>query len=203
MDARWEQDGNETRLRLRGAPRVLVNALRRCILRDVNTISVTEVKIKTNTSNFWDEYIAHRIALIPYAGMPGELTLNCTGTACHPEAVLSSEIVGDCARVALDAIPIVKLIEGQQLHAEVTVGYGCGRQHARFAPGVCFFNEDGEDTVLHLEPRDGESAARIITEGLAKVGKVIDAMTEYSTISREALDSPSSAHLGPDERTPP
>jgi hypothetical protein len=175
-------------LRIGPVPLVLINALRRCILRDVPTLAVTRVIVKTNSTNFWDEYISHRVALLPFRGEPGTITLDAHGTSPQPVTVLSSSIIGDQVHCALPDVPLLRLMEAQRLHLQADVGFGTGKQHARFAPGVCWITNTGDDEYdLHLEPRDGLDGVAVIREGLARVALVIDRMLDYSVLSVEPV----------------
>lgn len=177
-------------LRIAGTPLVLVNAMRRCILRDVPTLAVTCVTIKANSTNFWDEYISHRIALLPFHGRPGTITLNVCGTSPQPVTVLSSEIVTDHAHCALPNVPLLRLMEGQTLHVQADVGFGTGKQHARFAPGVCWIKDVGpEEYDLYLEPRDGLDGVAVLREGLVRMAHVIDRMVDYTVLSVETVSA--------------
>lgn len=189
MRAQLRQQDGVSVLRLHGVPLVLVNALRRCILRDVATLAVTRVRIKANCSNFWDEYISHRIALLPFCGSPGRVRLNVTATSPQPETVMSAAIEGTATtRCALSDVPLLRLMEGQTLHLEADVGYGSGQQHARFAPGVCWITDAGEEEYdLHLDPRDGLDAVAIFQEGLMCMERVVDRMLTYDVLSTQAL----------------
>jgi hypothetical protein len=183
------QDGSCV-VRFGPVPLVLINALRRCILRDVPTLAVTRVTIKANASNFWDEYISHRVALLPFVGQPGTVTLDVCGTSPQPITALSSCIRGDQARCALPDVPLLRLMEGQRLHVEADVGFGTGKQHARFAPGVCWITNVGEDEyALHLEPRAGLDGVAVIREGLRRMTAVIDRMVDYSILTSEPAES--------------
>lgn len=43
----------------------LANSLRRILLAEIETIAIHNVKVYENTSSLPDEYIAHRLGLIP------------------------------------------------------------------------------------------------------------------------------------------
>ncbi|SBS91979.1 DNA-directed RNA polymerase II subunit RPB3, putative (RPB3), partial [Plasmodium ovale curtisi] len=56
---------NEMKFILYNSNTALANALRRIMLSEVPTLAVDIVNVYENTSPFHDEFIAHRIGLIP------------------------------------------------------------------------------------------------------------------------------------------
>jgi DNA-directed RNA polymerase II subunit RPB3 len=59
------QDHSRIVFRLVGADQSYANALRRVIIAETPTFAIDLVKIEQNTSPLNDEFIAHRLGLIP------------------------------------------------------------------------------------------------------------------------------------------
>ena len=106
------------------------NAVRRALLTDVSRYAPLEVDVVENTSSQTDEYIAHRIGLIPFelTGDPEEkISLNVKG-----REVCAFDFEGDSFR-AVENVPIILLSNIQELKIRVSFTRGAGRDHARFA----------------------------------------------------------------------
>ena len=69
-----QHQDNETSFSFNNINNSLVNALRRIIISELNTVGFryqensTDIKIINNTTKFHNEYIAHRISMIPIHG---------------------------------------------------------------------------------------------------------------------------------------
>ncbi len=105
------------------------NALRRALVSDVPTFAPEKVIIRSNTSSQTDEYIAHRIGLIPFMGKDTSQTvrLNVTG-----RTATTNDFVGDAFRAISDT-PIIRLVENQTIDLDVHFSKGTASTHAKYA----------------------------------------------------------------------
>ncbi|WP_276814601.1 DNA-directed RNA polymerase subunit D, partial [Desulfurococcus amylolyticus] len=148
-----EKTPSTIKLYLRDVPLHLVNSLRRTILSEVPTMAVDYVAITENSSVFYDEYISHRLGLIPLksnealnkykppeecaeAGDRGIFSQDCFVTlrleASGPEkdvlTVYSRDLVSSDPDVVpvYGEIPILKLIKDQSIRLEAYARLGRG-----------------------------------------------------------------------------
>lgn len=125
---------------LKGVDREFANALRRTFMAEVETLAVDEVRVYENTSSIFDEYIAHRLALVPLRADPmikeGEVVLYLEKEG--PGTVYSGdlEVKGRGVEVVDKKIPIVKLAQGQVVRMEAVARPGKGKEHAKWQTGV-------------------------------------------------------------------
>ncbi len=122
----------------------MANALRRAILSEVPVMAVHEVIFFTNTTDYPDEYIAHRLAMIPirtdlknYSMDEGSVvTLRLDKEAQEEGVVYSGDLESsDPLIIPLNSrIPIVTMKRGQKLKFEAIVKLGKGKWHAKWQP---------------------------------------------------------------------
>ena len=149
---------NSIRLILSDITLAFVNAIRRIALADVPSLVIEDVYVLRNTSPLFDEFIAHRLGLIPLKYDADSLELNfrdqcdCGGIGCNLCTVtltLSKETDNQTSAVAYsgdlvssqegvkpisDKIPIVKLGPNQNLELECMAQLGIGKEHAKWQP---------------------------------------------------------------------
>ena len=140
-----------------------VNAIRRIILLDVPTIAIEDVIMIENTTAIFDEFIAHRLGLIPLNSEIDDLFYqsecpSCEGKGCnmctvsltltqetdrnHEKMVYSRDLDPLDHRIypIQDEIPIMKMGRDQRLILEAIARFGTGREHAKWQPvGTLFF----------------------------------------------------------------
>lgn len=148
-------------LRLRGVSLHLVNAIRRVIMAEVPTMGVDYVVFTQNSSVFYDEYIAHRLAMIPLtsdhalekylppeecaeAGEKGvfsedcfvKLELEAEALGPEPVVVYSGQLRSSDPDVkpVFDNIPVVKLVGDQKIRLEAYARLGRGKEHIKWSP---------------------------------------------------------------------
>jgi len=142
---------------LKGSRVAFANALRRLVIEEVPTMAIEDVEFRKNTSALYDEMIALRLGLIPLKtdlksyNLPEDC--QCKGKGCAqcqlklilkakgPKIVYASEIKSKDPKVKpiFQKTPIVKLLKGQVLEAEMTAILGKGKEHAKWSPGLVYY----------------------------------------------------------------
>lgn len=130
----------------------IANTIRRFASNYVPALAIEEVTFQKNSSALYDEIIAHRLGLIPIRtdlksyDLPSEC--KCKGKGCQncqlhislkakgPCIVYSSELKSTDSKAVpvIDKLPIVKLLENQEIKAECIAILGQGKTHAKFSP---------------------------------------------------------------------
>lgn len=149
------------KLYIEGISLHVLNSIRRAILAETPTMAIDYVIFVENSSAFYDEYVAHRLALIPLrsddavlrykspeecaeAGEKHMFSADCFAkfdlTAEGPEegevTVYSRDLVSSDVYITpvYDNIPIIKLIRGQRIKLEAFARLGRGKEHAKWSP---------------------------------------------------------------------
>jgi len=139
------------RFKVSGASVELVNALRRIMISRVKSFAIDSITFYINTSVMFDEYIAHRIGLVPIITPEDydegdevlfKLEAEGPGTVYSKDLISSDKKV----KVAIDDIPIMKLGEGQKIKLEGKAVIGNAAKSAKFQPGLVTYDiiSDGE-----------------------------------------------------------
>jgi len=125
-------------------------------------LAISEVDVYENSSSLFDEYIAHRLGMIPlltdpkdykigedYSKHSATFTLNVQG----PKTVYSGDLMGKDKKMkpAYDNIPIIKLIKGEELKFESKATLGLGKTHAKYQAGLAFYKKNGNDFDFQIE----------------------------------------------------
>lgn len=132
----------------------VANAIRRSVL-EIPTLAIDSVEFYKNDSSLYDEVLAHRLGLIPLRA-PKTFTLrekcSCKNKGCTkctaifklkakgPCTVYSSDLKGKSVEVVYKEMPITILAEGQELEFVAEATIGIGKNHAKFTPGLVWFN---------------------------------------------------------------
>ena len=130
---------------VKGTNTGLMNAFRRAVISEVPTLAIHEVYFYENTSPLWDEFIAHRLGLIPLEAEYGTYDENTVVSfsldATGPKIVYSSDLVSSDPSVkpADNRIIIVKLMEGQRLRLEAKAKMGTAKEHAKWQAGLASY----------------------------------------------------------------
>ncbi len=148
------------RLRVKGISLHLLNSIRRVIVSEVPTMAIDYVAFMENSSVFYDEYLAHRLGLIPLtsdealwkykgpeecreAGEKGLFSEDCfvrlslegeggdETVTLYSDSLVSSD---PDVRPSFGKIPIVKLIKSQKVKLEAYARLGRGKEHIKWSP---------------------------------------------------------------------
>lgn len=182
----------------------MANAIRRALMNDVVNLAPKSIHILKNTTCQTDEYIAHRVGLIPFykkASVAAEelsMSLCVKGETAYSDHLVDSEDgkVAPCQR-----IPIIKMSAEQELSFTVAFETGSGSVHSRFSHigpvGFKMLNES-DDENSDVEIRFGtfgkDNASEYAHRALLSLASAIDKavyfmQTQYESkrvVAREA-----------------
>jgi len=157
------------------------NALRRIMISEIPTMAIEWVDFKKNDSAMYDEILAHRLGLIPlkYDKKAYKLPEECREASvkdsqCYakltlkkrgPCVVYSGDLKSEDENVkpVFDKIPIVELLDGQELELIAYARLGYGKEHIKWQGAVVGYsiNENGK-IVFEVETCSGLSPEEIV-----------------------------------------
>ncbi|KAI9592226.1 DNA-directed RNA polymerase [Syncephalis fuscata] len=173
-------DKDRVQFILSNADLSVANALRRAIIGEVPTIAIDIVQFEENTTVLPDEFIAHRLGLIPLYSANVEqfkYTTECVCTeycnSCSVVLTLEAKCTREGETVMVTSrdlqshdpkvspvmsdefdqgIMIVKLHKGQEIKLTCIARKGTGRIHAKWSPVAAVgFEYDPHNKLRHLE----------------------------------------------------
>ncbi len=149
-----DKKNNKIQLVIEDTEAGFLNMIRRACSFQVPTLAIEEVYFSKNDSALYDEQIALRLGLIPLKTgdlgalkMPADCT--CKGKGCTkcqiklklnsegPKTVYAGEFNSDL--VVHKDMPIVLLLHGQKLEFVAVAQLGTGEIHAKWNPGLAFY----------------------------------------------------------------
>ncbi len=159
---------------LDGATHAYANAVRRTAMNNVKTFAIDRVTVYENTSAMFDEYIAHRIGLVPLSTpkrFKDEDEVMFTLDATGPLTVYSKDLEtkDKDISVANDKIQIMKLAEGQRLRLEGKARVGTGSKHAKFQPGLITYEENKGKFTFYVETFGQMTPKEIVGRALESI----------------------------------
>lgn len=156
-----ESDADQIKFELFDTDLSMANALRRVMMAEVPTIAIEMVEIVENTSVLNDQFLAHRLGLVPLRSVVADehfeysrdcdceehcekcsvmFTLNVRNDGDEPLLVTSAHLVSNSADVypiieeEIDPITIVKLGKNQEISLTAIAKKGIGKEHAKWNP---------------------------------------------------------------------
>ncbi len=171
------EDNNKVyRFVLKDATNSYANALRRVAINHVKCFAIDTVTFYENSSAIFDEYIAHRIGLIPIktptSGYSEEDEILFTLEAEGPKTVYSGDLEGKDkeVKVANEKIPIIKLAAEQKLRIDCKAILGNGARHAKFQPGLVTYEQADDNTFnFYVETFGQMSPKEIINKAFSAI----------------------------------
>ena len=169
------EDNRRMAFALSGTRTGFANLLRRFAMNQVPTFAIDKVVFYENSSSLFDEYLAHRIGLVPLkwgSGYKPDEEVVFTLEASGPSNVTSAQLqsTSDKVKVATEKIPLLKLLAEQNLRLEAKALQGIGRKHAKWQAGVVSYELTGDkfgfrvESFMQMNPRDMLSRAADLLE---------------------------------------
>jgi len=152
-----ESKDNKLKFLFKDTDAVTVNTIRRIILSEIPVLAIKSVSFIKNSSALFDEIIAHRLGLIPLKANLSSFNLpekcTCKGKGCGkcqitlslnsegPITVYADDLKfkGGGVEVVYPKMPLIKLLKGQELEFEATATLGKGKDHAKYSPGLFYY----------------------------------------------------------------
>ena len=180
-------------IRMSGFPIQYANALRRICLNGVPTFAIETVDVIENTSIFADEYLAHRLALVPLTTPPDKYSMpdesdseeediysSCSvmlvldsGKTDQTTDVTSARLSSEDpdVRPVNDNIPIATLAPMQKVVMECHARLGRGTEHAKWnSANISVLTGTEEDGFeLKVETAGSLNPADIIVAGMKEL----------------------------------
>ncbi|MEM3422599.1 MAG: DNA-directed RNA polymerase subunit D [Candidatus Bilamarchaeaceae archaeon] len=140
------------------------NMLRRYSMVKVPVLAIEKVEFYENTSAFWDEYIAHRLGLMPI-NTPKKivneevtfyLDFEGPGIAYAKDMKSSDKDI----YVAKENIPIITLGEKQRVRFEAKTALNRGTKHAKYQSGLVSYGIKNDsfnffvESFYHMPPAE-------------------------------------------------
>ena len=181
-----ENDDRSLKFELDGTNFSFANALRRTMINNVGCLAIDSVTFYENSSAMFDEYIAHRIGLIPIHTPKGydekdEVVFSLSAEG--PATVMSKDLISTSkdVKVANGNIPIIKLAQGQSIKLDGKAIFSSAIKSSKFQPGLVTYKVKGEgkfefyiETFGQMPPLEiAHRALNIISDNLKDVSKEI------------------------------
>lgn len=158
-----------------------LNTVRRAVMDYVPTLAIEDVAFNMNTSVLYDEIVAHRLGLIPIETEPGTYNFRVDGEssvgselkitlkAKGPGVVYAEQMKG--AKTPCGKIPITKLLKEQEIEFEAIAILGRGVEHAKWSPGIMYYEYSTQVKVNAKAPELDKHISRFPPE-VVEGGKI-------------------------------
>ena len=156
---------NRIEFSVKGIGTYFANMVRRYSMSRVPVLAIDKVTFYDNTSALWDEYLAHRIGLLPVK-TPKKLPKNAESVFYldfeGPGIAYSKDFKCEDKgiEIAKGNIPIATLGDKQKIKLEGKAVLGTAGQHAKFQSGLVGYGAEGDEisffveSFYHMEPSD-------------------------------------------------
>ena len=156
----------------------LANAIRRALMNDVQNVAPKEICFTKNTTCQTDEYISHRIGLIPFTHKSTCDVPNVKmSLSIQNETAFSRHLVGDGSIKPCEDIPIIKMTQDQELELEISFELGTGGQHSRFShigPVSYKMVNNDKDVELSFTSFGHANATEYVNRALLSLLRIVD-----------------------------
>jgi len=187
-----EKNNYKMKLQIEGINAAFAGELRRIMISEIPTMAIEWVDFHTNDSILWDEIIAHRLGLIPLTFDPDFFNFKdecqCEGRGCTrcqiafalkkkgPCTVYSGDLktTDDRVKPVFDKVPIVELMEGQELELEAYAELGIGRKHAKWQGAVVGYKVDKGRFIFNIESVCGLKAEQVFLQALKVLNEKLE-----------------------------
>ncbi|MDE1798005.1 MAG: DNA-directed RNA polymerase subunit D [Candidatus Micrarchaeota archaeon] len=192
-----KEEGKSLDFRLSGSSVGFANLLRRYAMNQVPTFAIDTVTVYENSSSLFDEYIANRVGLVPLkmaGNHKADDEIGFTLEASGPCTVYSGDLKAgaDKIKVATDKIPLLKLLQDQNLRLEGKAIMGIGRKHAKWQAGMAGYEITPQglnfkvESFMQMPPRAMvETAAELVEKKCDEMDEQLEAIRKGAKKAKE------------------
>lgn len=177
---------NRIEFTVKGIYPSFANAIRRYVMNRVSVLAMDTVTFYDNTTSMWDEYIAHRLGMIPIVTpnkfpASGEVIFSLDETG--PKVVYGKDMKSSDkgVRIAQEGIVIATLGQNQHLRFEAKAKLGIGREHSKFQAGLISYGIKEGQFKFVIESFYQMPPGRLISQACEELEKDIDATIKALT----------------------
>jgi DNA-directed RNA polymerase subunit D len=178
-----KKHGNRIEFTGSGVSLPFANMVRRYSMSYVPVLAINAVTFYDNSSAFWDEYIAHRLGLMPISTpdkTPESAEIVFTLDAQGPKTVYASDMVSSDKGIsfAKGNIAVVTLGADQRIRLEAKAVVRTGRTHAKFQAGIVSYGEEKDGLRFMVESFYQMEPVEVISRGCDAIESDIEAIEE-------------------------
>lgn len=150
------------------------NAVRRTLASELSMEAPCSVHFRTNSSSQTDEFLAHRIGMMPFRRVGNGSTMEVRAEG--PRVVRAADVCGPAFESVYPTIALVPLTARQAIDATVTFDERAASYHARYAPVAGLGMEvcPNGGCEISFETIDGRSCAAAFSAALDRLDERID-----------------------------
>jgi len=170
------------------------NALRRALINSVPVVAPSHIVVRKNTSSFTDEFLAHRIGMIPFTQANDKEIIDVCASSCVVRSGDLHSAKDDVPSATHDDVVVVNLKDGEEFDASIHFKTATAREHARFSHIVAAGMEPKNGRfVVSFEtmiPGDEMRSALIALDVLlASLNRTMQVVTAYQNDATEGSGS--------------
>ncbi|MDD5712781.1 MAG: hypothetical protein PHY31_08525 [Smithellaceae bacterium] len=178
-----KKHGNRIEFLAKSFDTTMANMLRRYSTSRVPVMAIEEVVFYDNTSAFWDEYIAHRLGLMPLLTpehTPESADVLFSLDAEGPKTIYASDLVSvdKDITMAKGNIVVATLGPNQHLRLEAKAVLGTGRKHAKYQAGLVGYGAKDSDVTFVVESFFQMEPADVLLRGCDVIEHDIEIIEE-------------------------
>lgn len=151
---------------------VAANKFRQKLMMNIPSLAIEYVAIKENDSRFYEEYLAHRLSLIPLVRDDNSIKeahfdLHVYNTEGIKD-VLSSDLIprNPKVRPLYPDLLICRLCPGESISLSAQAKEGTGDEHAKWSPiTMITYNKEGDAYRFEMELLGNISGTEILSSG--------------------------------------
>lgn len=196
MIEKYHYTEKETDIVFKNLPVCYVNSFRKILISEIETFAIDYIFLEKNTSSFTDEFLVHRIGLIPLKYSKNilpedeiELTLEVKNDTDEIMNIYSDNLQCDYDEISvMKSILLFYLMPKREIKFKCIARKGTGKYHAKWSPVVApFLKQDENNTItLHYEYTENSNNKDLFSNSLCILEKHInDFENKIKKISQE------------------